>query len=493
MKPESYDSLNLATNLIALERGKEELLLVSGDHLRPVYFADGREYIKKFLAAIKELGGRIPLQEAFPHDRPLLDMLLAHGIVSEGDADNSPIRDAAFRWSKGQQSGLTLYLLLSQSCNMGCVYCLNGIKSYQKNDRLMMPEEVAYRSLDRVFSLVDPGGTLKIILFGGEPLLNWPLGRKAILYCESLKPRYKEVNIEYYITSNFSLLPSDLIYFVKEYRIGLLCDLDGPAPIHNRCRPFRNGRPSYDRIVRNVRTILDSGWPIQLRSTITAFNQDLMVDIARHHREIGADSISFVPVIPVNSDEEFVPETLLPSPSKLMQGLDEVFHNHIIDYESIFPFTTFTQHVAPMTWGVVGCGTPYGTTPVVDVRGDVYPCIYMMGIKRYFMGNVMDGSFPDLEGCRRMLDLIHVDLNDECRGCRWRYLCGGGCPVLRLTVLENPKASENVVNYCRAIYCDYSRKILELLLWRKAEEAVVRLGKEHPEAAGVSRPQAPVC
>ena len=62
--------------------------------------------------------------------------------------------------------------------------------------------------------------------------------------------------------------------------------------------------------------------------------------------------------------------------------------------------------------------------------------------------------------------------------------------MLRLTVLENTRASETIVNYCRGIYCDYSRKILELLLWRKGEEAATRLGKEHPED---SRPRPPVC
>lgn len=92
-----------------------------------------------------------------------------------------------------------------------------------------------------------------------------------------------------------------------------------------------------------------------------------------------------------------------------------------------------------------------------------------------------------------MLNLIHVDLNAECRGCRWRYLCGGGCPVLRLTVLENPGASRTVVNYCRGIYCEYSRKILEILLWRKAEDAAARLEKEHREAAGPPLHLAPVC
>lgn len=70
-----------------------------------------------------------------------------------------------------------------------------------------------------------------------------------------------------------------------------------------------------------------------------------------------------------------------------------------------------------------------------------------------------------------MMDFLHVDNIDECRNCAWRYICGGGCPVGKLTVFENPRASRRTVNYCNGIRCAYTRKVIEVLLWDFAMEA----------------------
>lgn len=493
MQNDPQAPLAVATNLIALERGAHELLLVDGACLRPVYFDAGREYIKRYLAAVRELSTKSRLQEIFPNDGPLLDMLMAHGIIGEQGSHPVPADSAILRQATGKKSGLTLYLLLSQSCNMGCFYCLNGTESYQRHANLKMTEEVAYKSIDQALGMLEPEAILRVALFGGEPLLNWSLGKKVILYCESVKPHYEGITIEYYLTSNLSILPSDLIDWAKKYRVGILSDIDGPDHIHNHCRPYKNGRPSYDQVVRNVRAILNSGYDIQLRATVTAVNQDLIMDIARHHKELGAGAIAFVPVIPVNSDENFLSDDFLPSPELLFQGVGQVFHSNLWDYRSIFPFSSFVSHLNPGGRVAVGCGTPHGATPVVDARGDVYPCIYLVGIRRFYQGNILDGSYPDHTVCDRLLNLLHVDHNEECKGCAWRYLCGGGCPVLRLAVLENPKATATLTDYCKGVYCNYSKKILELLLWRKAEEAAADLQRRYHEKPQTTVRPAPTC
>ncbi|MBW2031934.1 MAG: SPASM domain-containing protein, partial [Deltaproteobacteria bacterium] len=70
-----------------------------------------------------------------------------------------------------------------------------------------------------------------------------------------------------------------------------------------------------------------------------------------------------------------------------------------------------------------------------------------------------------------MIKTLQVDHIDECRGCSWRYICGGGCPVTRLTVLSNPDVTPEIAEYCSKINCNYNKKILELLFWELAEEA----------------------
>ncbi len=316
-------------------------------------------------------------------------------------------------------------------------------------------------------------------LKGGEPLLNWELAKKIILFCEeTLKPKYPDKGIKYHLTSNLAHFPADLIEWAKRYEIGFLCDVDGPADLHNRLRPYRNGKPSHDDIAKNIARLVDAGLPVSLRATLTSLNQDRMEAIARHHRDLGGISSAFVPVNPVNSDEDILSASLLPSPEAIIDGLSEVYRLKIWKSKDIFPFSTYGRKVRPGARMIVGCGAPYGNTPVVDVNGDVYPCIYLVGIRRFFIGNITDDAYPDTRLLDGMMESLTVDNNEECRPCAWRYLCGGGCPVARLTVLDNPGASQQVIDYCKKISCIWTKKVLELLLWERAERAASLVDKE---------------
>jgi uncharacterized protein len=335
-----------------------------------------------------------------------------------------------------------------------------------------------------------PDGTLEIVFFGGEPLLNWPLAKDIIVYCENeLKKNNSKNMITYHLVTNLSFLPSDLIEYAKKYNITLLCDIDGPEKIHDTCRPYQDGRPSHKNIVKNIQRILSFGLEIGLRATVTSLNQDFMLEIAKHHKEIGGSSCAFVPVNPVNSDEDILSERLLPSPQKVSKGMVQIFNSEIWETGAIFPFNQYASSLLPGARTCHGCGAPYGNTPVVDVNGDVYPCIYLVGIKRFYLGNILKGNYPDKQVLGWMFNLLHVDQREQCQSCSWRYMCGGGCPVGRLTVLDNPLASKRVRNYCNRMNCEMVQTILELLLWDKAKDFVSKKNEPlgHTKSVGLER------
>ncbi len=327
---------------------------------------------------------------------------------------------------------MSLYLLIAQSCNMRCVYCLNGKKTYQKNRNLMMSKEAASKSLEPCLDALHPHGFLEIVFFGGEPLLNWPLIKEIIIHCENLRPKHEGKLVKYHVASNLSLLPPDLIGWARRYNMTFLCDVDGPGEIHDRCRPFKNGRPTHARVAGNIRRLTGEGVQALLRTTVTSLNQDRPVDISRHHRELGAHSSAFVPVNPFNSDEDIPDERLLPSVDKLMNGMSKIYNSKFWDETNLYPFNTYAPRLMSASPTVQGCGAPYGNTPVVDVNGDVYPCIYIVGVRRFHMGNMMDGTFPDMHVLRSLYDHLHVDNTDGCKSCSWRYTCSGACPMGRL-------------------------------------------------------------
>jgi sulfatase maturation enzyme AslB (radical SAM superfamily) len=136
MKKEWNIDLTLTKNLIILEKGKDELLLVNSIDPRPLYIKRGRDYIKRFLESVKALHVAEKIKRAYPQDIELLNMLMDHRIIiTSADQEKGLDKtDMAYdKKARDDKSGVSLYLLLSQSCNLGCIYCLNGIKTYKKD------------------------------------------------------------------------------------------------------------------------------------------------------------------------------------------------------------------------------------------------------------------------------------------------------------------------------------------------------------------------
>ena len=477
--------LQVPSSILMLERGNDELLLANHLDLRPLYVRKGSSYIKKFLEAASQLGTYGNIVRAFPGEVSLLDMLMEHRIIVK----RGPL---SLRFSRsGQEPGfenkrnISLYLLIAQSCNMGCVYCLNGRKTYHKEKALMMSKEVAFRSIERCLDSLNAQGFLEIIFFGGEPLLNWPLAKEIITYCENcLKPGHKGKNVRYHFTSNLSFLPADLIEWAKRYNITFLCDVDGPGHVHDLCRPFKDGRPSHAVIAKNIESLASAGIHVLLRATVTALNHDHLTETSKHHKDLGGKSSALVPVNPFNSDEDILDEGLLPSVDKLVDAISALYRSKLWNEGELYPFNTYAPRLMSGSPTFQGCGAPYGNTPVVTVNGDVYPCIYLVGIRRFFIGNITNGSYPDRKLLRWMYDYLHVDNSEDCKSCSWRYTCSGACPMGRLMVLDKPAVNETTRTYCERIRCDYTRKIFELILWEKGREAAGLLENKKPRMAG---------
>jgi uncharacterized protein len=473
--------LKIADGLLVLERGEAELLLSNNVEPRPLYIKEGRRYILEFLKAAAELGTYKKIIAAYPHESKLLEVMLDYGILVPPGDDRlkKHLAKTAARPKSGKKKMISLYLLLTQSCNMRCVYCLDGKQTYQTDQNLKMSKEIAFRSIERCLEEIDEHGRLEVIFFGGEPLLNWPLAKEVITHCEKCLSRLPPGRQrQYHVTSNLSILPDDLIEWAKKFDISFLCNIDGPPSIHDSARPFHNGSGSHEATARNIRLISQAGLRIDLRATVTALNQDHLLEVVEHHKELGGMSSALCTVNPINSDERILPENLLPSPDKVVRGMAEVYRSKVWRDCELYPFSIFAPRFTANTLTVVGCGAPYGHVVVVDAHGEVFPCIYLVGNRQFHMGNMMDASYPRAGLQEQLYDELHVDQLEDCKECSWRYLCGGSCPLGRLTISNHPNATAEVKTYCKQIRCDVTRSILEFLLWEKATETAEHCASE---------------
>ncbi len=134
-------------------------------------------------------------------------------------------------------------LYLAEACNLRCRYCYVDGNAALNNG--LMPWEIARQAIDLVFSRAGDADQIHITFFGGEPLLNKPVLRRAMDYSQQLgAERGKQVI--YSMTTNATLLDDEIIDLIKRYNFGLMVSLDGPPEVQDRMRPFADGR----RIIR---------------------------------------------------------------------------------------------------------------------------------------------------------------------------------------------------------------------------------------------------
>jgi uncharacterized protein len=111
-----------------------------------------------------------------------------------------------------------------------------------------MSKSVADKALPWALDWAPPKQGIKVVYYGGEPTLAWPL-------IESVTKEWTEafaavdVPIGFSITSNGTLLTPSRRAFMDKHNIGLLLSLDGPPESHNQSRPSKGGNgSSWDQI-----------------------------------------------------------------------------------------------------------------------------------------------------------------------------------------------------------------------------------------------------
>jgi uncharacterized protein len=475
--------LSLTKNLISLERGGDELLLVNSFHMRTMYVARGKERVKRLLSEAARGLTLEGLKSAFPRDADLIQLLRDYRILVDASEDKERF-DRAEITAAGPRPKprMTVYLLVTESCNLGCIYCLNGAGTYLKESRSRMSTSVALQSVTDCLEQISTGGRVEVGFFGGEPMLQWPFIKEIIRRCEEeLKPAYPDKQITYHLTSNLTICPPDLIEVIRRHNITVMSDIDGPPEIHDRCRPYRHGGASHAQTAATIRRLAAAGIPVALRATITSVNQDYIMETVAHHKELGGSNSAVVPACPINSDREFLPEELLPDPDRIIAGLVEAFHSGIWDKEHLFPFNQYIAKLRPGTRQVMSCAAFSGTIPVIRVNGDVYPCIYLVGQEKCRLGTA--GAPWNRRWLDETLLALHVDNLAECSACPWRYACGGGCPLTKLARWDDVATSPKAMEYARRISCDFTKAVLTEMLWDMADEVRTDLAGGQPQAA----------
>lgn len=465
------EQFRVAAGLASLERAGEHILF-NPAAVNPIYFPRGGE---QALALLRTLGEAGPLTRQAadlcpPH---LFDFFVAHGLIVPLAPPAEASGTCRCQAGAGLAPARSLYLLLTHACNQACLYCLDGRSTYQEAPTLIMSAAVARDALRTVCESIVADGRMDVIFFGGEPLLNWPLAKAVIAYCEEvLKPAHPDQTFTYHLTTNLTLFPDDLIAVARRHAITFLVDIDGPAEIHDRIRPLKNSArhgSSFRKSADHIGRLRDAGLPVALRATVTSHNHDRLLEVTHTHQALGGSGSAFVPLNAVDSDEWIMPLELCPDPARYAEGLRQVYRDGLWPVTALFPFNDYLTRLRPNPQPGLGCGAPFGNTPVITADGRVFSCIYLVGIERFALGDLALNDFPRPAVMAQMQAIAAAPTRTECADCAFRQLCGGGCPVGKFTIAGNAKASPAIVRYTQDVVCATSRTVLTELLWDQAQ------------------------
>ncbi|MGE4271816.1 MAG: thioether cross-link-forming SCIFF peptide maturase [Desulfitobacterium sp.] len=362
-------------------------------------------------------------------------------------------------------------LHVAHDCNLRCNYCFAGTGAFG-GQRGLMDWETGKKAIDFVLEASAHRKHCEVDFFGGEPLLNFQVVKDLVDYGKKAA-QAKGKTIKFTLTTNAVLLTEDIQNFLEAEDISVVLSIDGRPEVHDRMRPYANGRGSYDQVAPRLQQFAkkrpDSspyavGTYYYARGTYTHYNLDFDKDVT-HLLDLGMKQISLEPVVAQPSDPYAFQEGDLAEILKTYDRLGEELLERRRQGEdfSFFHFNVALDQGPCLPKRLSGCGAGHEYV-AISPEGDLYPCHQFVGQEEFKMGSLNEEK-PSLN-----LEIVdkfrsaHVYSKSTCRQCWARFSCSGGCHSAN-------QAFSGQLNDVYTLGCELQKKRLEVALYMKIKEA----------------------
>jgi uncharacterized protein len=386
--------------------------------------------------------------ESFCRPRPLTSEA-DRKLAMLGLLTSSSVPDT--RKVRTQNYVLTVWLHLTEVCNLRCSYC------YVRPGRRTMDVQTGYAALESVFrsALANGFHTVKLKYAGGEPTLCWPLVHLLHEKAGELA-RQHAVGLQEVLLSNGTLLDKGMIEWLRRERVNLMLSLDGLGPAHDAHRHYADGSGSFTQVVSSIELALEHGLTPFLSITVTPGSV---------HELPGVIAFALERDLPFNLN--FVRSRAIPVSQAARESFIAGLRAGLRVIEAALPRRRLVDGLldrsnfsAPHAYAC-SAGRSY---LVIDTDGNVFRCQM-----------AMDQPVTDIRAAdplrlvrewRGGFQSISVEEKEDCRHCPWRYWCAGGCPLLTYQTSGRSDAPSPYCTVYRAIYPDVVRlEGLRLLKW----------------------------
>jgi uncharacterized protein len=314
---------------------------------------------------------------------------------------------------------LNVIVVMNLDCNLSCLYCYEGTMK----GKFYMSQETADLLVDFIKnSFTHDKKSFNLDFYGGEPLLSIEL----IKYISKrLQDFAKDRNVDYTFTlvTNGTLFTRKTAGELASLGLkGVKITLDGPNENHDRYRPFKSGKSSFDKIIKNIKEACEI-IKIGIGGNFNKENYKgfpILLDYLLSER-LTPDKISNVKFDPIiKAEGDF-------SPADFRDGCESINEPWLVEAgvvlrEEILKRGFHTPKITPSPC-MVGIRDDF----VVNFGGSIYKCPGLIGRKGFEIGDLRTGIKDYRES--HNLDLWK---RQECLDCEYLPLCFGGCRYMKL-------------------------------------------------------------
>lgn len=343
----------------------------------------------------------------------------------------------------------------SYACNLSCIYCYEQtymIKGTTDIDPIQMVD-LQFDRIDKIMEVYEnkygkTNNDIRITIMGGEPLLRCNLKTISYIFEQTKKRNYtidivsNGVDLNHYI---------DLFNKYKDILNHIQITVDGIKEIHDKRRIFHDGRGSFELIMNNIKLAIENDIVIVLRVNVDSTNINELSDLGNLLvKEYNYDK-NLKPYLYLLQDggcsgeqnimnEKIGIETIfkLEEENPNMKVFRKKFHpeNFI---ESIFndePYQPVLRH----------CGAAKNQF-ILDCKSNVYKCWHGIGNNDYRVGTFYPKYELDDKKINNWFNRS-VKTITKCKDCKYRYICGTGCPAAKHMSDDNMDVTgPSCVNY----------------------------------------------
>ena len=319
--------------------------------------------------------------------------------------------------SRFDTASLGMVIAPTMACNMACEYC------FESNKQGKMSHDVQAAILEFVEKKSDALNSVEFCWYGGEPLL-------AMDVIENLTAPLIEMgqrkNFHYVATmiTNGYLLTREVVDRLVQLKVTMVqVTLDGPARIHNKRRPLKNGKSSFEQIIANI-TYAATKLAVSVRINVDkAFDESLIEELllelkaAKLERKIGVYFGQLEPATTVCSN---IADNCYSSTD---------FSQAEIDYFRLLLQHGFRIEKLPSPVSAF-CMAQRVNAFLIDPDGHMYRCFNYVGDRSRSMGTIMQPPDYQHPNFTRLFNFNAFE-SAKCRSCSILPVCLGGCPAQR--------------------------------------------------------------